>query len=124
MLFIRLNRNRIKGGIVATIGYILSPLSWWNDLFINIPIAYVFATIVSIFIQGFFGLILVIGYWLTNILGLILLHIGAVDMISGEQKPYTKKQLTYDLLLSILYTVLIIILIYSGILTPPEQLIN
>ena len=32
--------RKIKGGVVAMIGFLLSPLSWWNDAFVNIPIAY------------------------------------------------------------------------------------
>ena len=34
--------QKIKGGILLTVGYLLSPLCWWNDLIINLPIAYGF----------------------------------------------------------------------------------
>lgn len=30
----------IKRSLSATVGYLLSPFSWWNDLYINFPIAY------------------------------------------------------------------------------------
>ncbi|PZU92219.1 MAG: hypothetical protein DCE90_18695, partial [Pseudanabaena sp.] len=34
--------QKIKGGIFLVVGYVLSPLCWWNDLIINLPIAYGF----------------------------------------------------------------------------------
>jgi hypothetical protein len=35
-----LKKKKIVGAVVAALGFVLSPLSWWNDLFVNIPIAY------------------------------------------------------------------------------------
>ena len=29
--------RRVAGGFLGFIGYMLSPLSWWNDLFVNVP---------------------------------------------------------------------------------------
>ena len=35
-----MNWNRkMSGGVMAFIGFMLSPLSWWNDLFVNVPLA-------------------------------------------------------------------------------------
>jgi len=31
------HKPRIKGGIIVFIGFMLSPLPWWNDLFVNVP---------------------------------------------------------------------------------------
>lgn len=31
--------QRIKGGIIGFIGFVLSPASFWNDLYVNFPIA-------------------------------------------------------------------------------------
>ncbi len=39
----RVMKSHFYVGIVAVIGYLLSPLSWWNDLFVNVPLAYLFA---------------------------------------------------------------------------------
>ena len=41
-------KQKITGGIIGTVGYLLSPLSWWNDLYFNIPIAYATAWLVSL----------------------------------------------------------------------------
>lgn len=31
-------RFRLRGSTVAFAGYLLSPLSWWNDLFVKMPL--------------------------------------------------------------------------------------
>src|SRR5712691_10539499 len=67
-------KRRIKGGIVAFIGFMLSPLSWWNDLVVNVPLALAFAWIVSWFLPSLFTVIFIVGYWLTNVLGFVLMH--------------------------------------------------
>src|SRR5438105_1453125 len=47
-------KTKTAGGIMTFIGFMLSPLSWWNDLFVNIPIAWVFAWFASIFYKPAF----------------------------------------------------------------------
>jgi hypothetical protein len=32
--------KKLRGGFLLVIGFLLSPLSFWNDLFFNLPIAY------------------------------------------------------------------------------------
>ncbi|MGH7973313.1 MAG: hypothetical protein ACREIC_31730, partial [Limisphaerales bacterium] len=66
-------KRKITGGVLAVIGYILSPLSWWNDMFVNVPLALVFAWFVSAFYKPAFSAAVVVGYWLTNVLGFILM---------------------------------------------------
>lgn len=115
-----MERRRLIGGILATLGYLLSPLSWWNDLIINIPLAYAFATVVGLISRDLFLPAIVVGYWLTNIVGLVLLHKGAVDVVSQGEKPYTRKELERDVLMTMGYTVLIVILVVTGWITFPE----
>ncbi|ABN70569.1 hypothetical protein Smar_1480 [Staphylothermus marinus F1] len=79
-------------------GYILSPLSWWNDLFINIPLAYLFAVLIHSLIRIDFAILFSAGYALTNIAGIILMKIS----ITGVNK----KNLLRDLLLTILYSII------------------
>ena len=123
---IRLTRRRLRGGILATIGYILSPLSWWNDLLVNIPIAYAFATIVGFFARQWFVPALVVGYWLTNILGFVLLHIGGEEVLTGDAdgpQAYGRRDIVVDLVMSIGYTVLVLLLVYFGWLTLPAGVV-
>ena len=32
-------KRKAYGGLLGFIGFLLSPLSWWNDLFVNVPLA-------------------------------------------------------------------------------------
>src|SRR5262245_58345439 len=117
------HKRRIKGGIVAFIGFLLSPLSWWNDLFVNVPLALAFAWSVSWFLPRLFTASFVVGYWLTNILVLVLLQQGGEAMISEQPSRYTKKSFLKDLGISLLYTAVILLLIRFKVLQPlPEYL--
>ena len=111
----------MSGGLIAVIGFMLSPLSWWNDLFVNVPLALAFAWCVSLVHAGLFVPSLIAGYWLTNILGFVLMHKGAQQMLSGERKSYTRRDLLRDGGISILYTGLILALVESGVLKPIQS---
>lgn len=111
-------KRKTSGGILAVVGYMLSPLSWWNDLFVNVPLALAFAWVVSVFYRPAFEVSLVFGYWLTNVAGLILLHKGAQQMLTDKKKKYSTRDLLRDVGISLLYTVLIVALIKFGVLKP------
>jgi len=100
------------------IGFMLSPLSWWNDLVVNLPLALAFAWLVSGFYKPAFAASLVLGYWLTNVLGLILLHKGARQILSEKQGRYSWRDLARDAGISLLYTALIVALVTLGVLKP------
>jgi hypothetical protein len=114
-------KRLISGGLLSTIGYILSPLSWWNDLFVNIPLALGFAWMVSAFYKPAFNVSLIVGYWLTNIIGLLLMHKGVKQLLSGEAKAATRRELVRDILISLLYTALIVVLLKLKIFAPMEE---
>ena len=40
-------RRKLGGSVLAFVGFMLSPLSWWNDAFVNIPLALLFAWLMS-----------------------------------------------------------------------------
>ena len=111
-------KRKIGGGILAVVGFLLSPLSWWNDLFVNVPLALAFAWLASWFYKPAFTPSLFIGYWLTNILGLILMQKGAQAVVSEKRTQYSRRDLIRDLLVSVLYTVLILVLVKCGFLKP------
>ncbi len=111
-------KRRITGGLVAAVGYMLSPLSWWNDLWVNVPLALVFAWTVSFFYPPAFKSCVVIGYWLTNVAGFVLMHKGASQALAKEQRKYSRRALLRDLAISVLYTALIVALVMTGILKP------
>ena len=111
-------QRKVAGGILAVIGFMLSPLSWWNDLFVNVPLAVAFAWLVSLVYQPAFAASLVLGYWLTNVLGFILMHKGAQKMVSEKSGRYSWRDLGRDVGVSLLYTALIVALVKFGVLKP------
>jgi hypothetical protein len=116
-------KRRGLGGLVGVIGFLLSPLSWWNDLFVNVPLALLFAWLVSCINRGAFAASFILGYWLTNVLGLVLMHWGAEAMFAKGLKPYTRKELAYDLVIALGYTVLMVILVKLRVFAPlPDYL--
>lgn len=113
----------MKGGVLGFIGYILSPLSFWNDLLVNVPLAVGFAYAVTFLLQPLvsfstpgFIVFVVIGYWLTNLLGFYMIR-KAADQVT---KKYPGRPL-HDVGLSLLYTVAIVIL---GVLGYQESIIQ
>jgi hypothetical protein len=111
-------KRRITGGLLAFVGYMLSPLSWWNDLFVNVPLALVFAWGVSFFYRPAFEASMIVGYWLTNVLGFVLMQKGGEKLLTSEDKPYTRRTFIRDLTISLIYTVLIVVLVEAGVLKP------
>ena len=114
-------KRKAVGGFVALIGYLLSPLSWWNDLFVNVPLALAFAWVVSLIYKPAFSLSLVLGYWLTNVLGFILMHKGAQQAFGKPDRKYTRRELAKDIAVSLLYTAVIVVLVKCGVLKPVQS---
>ena len=114
-------KRKVMGSVVALIGYMLSPLSWWNDMFVNVPLALAFAWVVSLFYKPAFTASLVLGYWLTNVLGFVLMHKGAQQVLAKEEAKYTSRELAKDLVVSLLYTLIIVVLVKVGVLKPIQN---
>lgn len=119
-----LTKRKVSGGTLVFIGYMLSPLSWWNDLFVNWPLALLFAWVVSWFWKPAFTASLILGYWLTNILGFVLMQKGGAKIISEKDVPYSRKCLYRDLVISVLYTVLIVALVKMGVIGPIQDTVQ
>lgn len=117
-------RIRIQGGLVTFIGFLLSPLSWWNDLFVNVPLAAVFAWMVSFFHPPAFEASLIVGYWLTNVVGLVLMHKGAKQVKTAEPVVYNGRELAKDVIVSLIYTGVIVGLIKLNVLAPLPQILG
>jgi hypothetical protein len=110
--------RRLASGIVAVIGYLLSPLSWWNDAFINLPLAWLFASLVSLASRQLFAPAMILGYWLTNIVGILLMAQGTAGIASGNSPPGFKRRLALSLVAATGYTLLIVLLYLFGVLKP------
>jgi len=104
------------------IGFWLSPLSPWNDLFTNIPIAYAFGFLFSIISQELFLPMVILGYWLSNILGFVLMHYGYFHL--KEKKYSLKENWKSYFLWTTIYTILVIILIHYKILPSAQDVVS
>jgi hypothetical protein len=112
--------KKIRGGFFLVVGYLLSPMSWWNDLFFNMPIAYGVGYVCSLFAKDSFIPCAIAGYWLSNILGIMLMQAGAMDMFQQSQERNFKKELLTGLASSTAYTLVILALIYFKIIDIPN----
>ncbi len=96
------------------IGWVLSPFTEWNDLFVNIPLSYLIANFLHIFLHPPFKWLLIGSYIFTNILGLILMF------FSGKKYVLTEKNKMKGALSlaanTILFSIIIYLLDKSGIL--------
>ncbi len=70
--------------VVGLIGYILSPLSWWNDPVVNIPISYAAALLAATIHPALFPAAFLAAYLATNALGLMMLHWAATGKTAGK----------------------------------------
>lgn len=105
-------RKKLINIIIAFIGLMLSPITWWNDPFVNIPLSYFLANFISCLSHKLFPISFILFYWLTNILGIFLLYFGGGGIIKGKFNG--KKQL----ITVIIYTFLILILSIFGLIKP------
>ncbi|BAZ04013.1 hypothetical protein NIES3974_06430 [Calothrix sp. NIES-3974] len=112
--------KKLRGGALMAIGYMLSPLSWWNDLFFNLPIALIFAYAVAWLNPSWFLPGAIIGYWLSNLLGILMMQFGATDIFVNEDKRNLKRDLWISLGGSTIYTIAVAALVYFHILQVPE----
>jgi hypothetical protein len=114
-------KKRLIGGILFTVGFILSPLTWWNDIVINLPLSYVLAQLLKLIDQSIFNISFIIIYWMTNLSGLLLMHYGGKLSLDRES---TENRLIKFLLVSAFYTLLIFVLIHFDIVKNPLHYIS
>jgi hypothetical protein len=117
----KISMNRLLNSGLAMIGFLLSPLSWWNDLVVNIPLAYAFSWPFSLLSVRLFLPAFVTGYWLTNLLGFVLLHRGLSGLLDKEQR--STWNVKRDLLVSAGYTLLILLCGLLGWIKSPAELL-
>ena len=122
--------KKLRGILLIFLGYLLSPLCWWNDLVFNLPVAYGFGYLMSLISPKFFLGGTIAGYWLSNLLGIILMQLGAGDVLRQQDQPRNLgKELLIGIAASSVYTVVILAIVHLKIVDisafmPTEQLIN
>ena len=90
------------------LGWLLSPLTSWNDIFLNIPLAYLLAMAAVKTFHTDFVITLLSAYWLTNIIGIVMM------VASGQSIFRDKNNRTRELLVIlgtlIVYSLLMIVI--------------
>ena len=114
-------KRRVFDSLLATIGYILSPLSWWNDIFVNVPLSYAFSYPFTLIDDRLFLPSFILGYWLSNLLGFILLHHGFAGLVAKD-KP--SMSLRGSMIVAIVYTIMIAVLVWLKWIPMPTELLG
>lgn len=114
--------KKLWAGLLIGLGYMLSPLSWWNDLIFNLPIALVFGYSISWIHQDWLLPGTLVGYWFSNLLGILMMQFGATDLLRSNQPRSLKQDLIVGLGGSTLYTVIIVALVFFHVLEIPDFL--
>ena len=114
-------KQRLFNVLLVTSGFILSPLTWWNDLVVNIPLAYLFSIPFTLLHDNLFLPSFVIGYWFTNLLGFLLMHWGGQSLILQKKPTFTFK---HSLFISLIYSIIMVCLVLLGWLAPPTEYLH
>jgi hypothetical protein len=119
--------KNIRGGLLLLVGYLLSPLCWWNDLIFNLPIAYLFGYLCNWVYPGALLPGAIAGYWLSNIVGILMMQFGAIDVFQQatqetetSQPRSLKQELLTGFVTSTVYTLIILALVQLKILDAPN----
>lgn len=100
------------------LGYMLSPLSFWNDVYFNIPVSYY----LTIPISGFFGInkifVFSVIYILTNIVGLAIFEY--YSMKEFDIYKHIKKFRHVEIYLAIFSVFIILVLFVFGYIEVPS----
>jgi len=121
--FVAIFFKKLKGGFLLVIGFLLSPLSWWNDLFFNLPIAYGFGYLCSLLSPKLLLPCTIIGYWISCVAGILLMQAGVMDVFQDRsQERNFKKELLMGIATSTVYTLVILALLQLKILDTPLEL--
>ncbi|MEB3242120.1 MAG: hypothetical protein VKO44_00630 [Cyanobacteriota bacterium] len=112
--------RKLPSLVLLAVGWLLSPLCWWNDLLINLPIAIGFGKLVSLLNPGWLLPGAVVGYWLSNLAGVLLMRNGTVGLLAKESEPQSgSRDLLWGLMTSSLYTAAIALAMKLGWLALP-----
>ncbi|BAU11832.1 hypothetical protein LEP3755_23350 [Leptolyngbya sp. NIES-3755] len=114
----RVSLKKVRGWLLFAIGWLLSPLCWWNDLIFNLPVAYGFGYLCSLFSPQWIVPGTIVGYWFSNLIGILLMQAGAIDVFQPQERNL-KKELFWGVVSSTVFTIAIVLLLQFKILDLP-----
>lgn len=111
---------QLRALLLLALGWLLSPLCWWNDLVINLPVAWLVAKALAFWQPSWFTPGLVIGYWLSNVAGILLMQSSAMEVFRNEDEPRdARRELLVGLATSTAYSLAVFALVKTGVLHTP-----
>lgn len=103
--------KKLRGGFLFVIGYLLSPLCWWNDLIFNLPVAYGFGYLSGLVVEDWFLPGTIVGYWLSNVVGILMMQFGVGDVVPQPQERSLAKTVGVGMATSTAYTLGVLVLL-------------
>lgn len=100
--------NRGIKRAIFFLGWLLSPLTSWNDLFVNIPLAYLLAVPFIKIFHTDFTMTLLAAYWLTNIIGVGMMVASGQSIF--RDKANRARELAVILGTLIVYSLLMVVI--------------
>lgn len=113
--------RKVRGGVLFAVGWLLSPLCWWNDLIFNLPVAYGFGYLCSRISPSWLVPGAIVGYWFSNLIGILMMQVGAVEVLQNQERNL-KKDLLWGVVSSSAFTVIVLALVHFQILEIPASL--
>lgn len=108
--------KKLSKALLFFIGWVLSPFTWWNDAFVNIPLSYLLANLLFVLTRLSFKWLVIGSYWFTNALGIILMYFGGKHLILSSKNKIKAAGLMAIFL--ILYSAFMLYLDKHGKLIP------
>jgi len=109
-------KSRWIAAVLVAVGYVLSPLSWWNDALVNLPLAWLIASGLTRLMPISFEAAILLAYWLTNLAGFLLMYLGGKGFSQGRR--WNSRDTLIFVGLSTAYTAGIYLLAHFGIVKP------
>jgi len=95
------------------IGWLLSPFTTWNDVLINIPLAYLCASLSFKVFPANFALQVIVFYWLSNGLGILLMYFTGRNVLKEKRLNFRSILITL-----LIYTIILFLMDKFAILKP------
>ena len=112
---------RLGALLLLALGWLLSPFCWWNDLVFNLPLAWGLGKLLALANPLWFTPGLVLGYWGSNVAGILLMQSSAMEIFHDSDKPRRRaRELLIGLASSTLYSLVIVFLVRLEILHFPQ----
>lgn len=101
---------------VFFIGWILSPFTFWNDAFVNIPISYLCASLAAKVFRVDFLIAVLVFYWISNIAGIGLIYVSGRSI--AEKGRGSRREWLILFITIVVYSLALVFLYIAGILKP------